>query len=353
MISDERIKELWSGENNTRPILGVNKVLAFARAIEAECRVPKGWVLVPVEPTPEMHAAGMAAIESAPDVGGVCLPNTAEAYECYVAMLAAAPQPEKAEPDVPFPGMQEAFEAHYSQSFTDRDWRREAGVWAAAWKAATRYAECQKVPEGWVLVPLPRFWNKQQSRAWHRAIPNLHAAFDALAEAAEPDFCDTHCTWLDHHPDCERAEPTIAAILPNGATASNVYEAYEEGRKSVQPVAQEPVAFMNAQGKPVSAKWLKHHALEREQDEYTIPLYAAPPAPETGHERANGNAVLVPCDKLAQMKDRIAELERQQTVLVDALERCRDTQVIHTTCYRIANAALATIDKALSIKRES
>lgn len=128
------------------------------------------------------------------------------------------PQPEKAEPDVPFPGMQEAFEAHYSQSFTDRDWRREAGVWAAAWKAATRYAECQKA----------------------------------------------------------------------------------------EPVAQEPVAFMNAQGKPVSAKWLKHHALEREQDEYTIPLYAAP-QPDLAAERAN--AVLVPCDKLAQMKDRIAELE--------------------------------------------
>ncbi len=45
---------------------------------------------------------------------------------------------------------------------------------------------------------------------------------------------------------------------------------------SPDPVAQEPVAFMNAHGKPVSAKWLKHHALEREQDEYTIPLYTAP-----------------------------------------------------------------------------
>ncbi len=34
-------------------------------------------------------------------------------------------------------------------------------------------------------------------------------------------------------------QPPIVAILPNGATASNVYAAYEEGRKSVEP-AQEP-----------------------------------------------------------------------------------------------------------------
>ena len=39
-------------------------------------------------------------------------------------------------PDAPYPGMIEAFEAHYAQSFADRDWRKETGVWAAAWKAA-------------------------------------------------------------------------------------------------------------------------------------------------------------------------------------------------------------------------
>lgn len=39
-------------------------------------------------------------------------------------------------PDAPYPGMIEAFEAHYGQSFTDKDWREETGVWAAAWKAA-------------------------------------------------------------------------------------------------------------------------------------------------------------------------------------------------------------------------
>lgn len=41
-------------------------------------------------------------------------------------------------PDAPCPGMIEAFEDHYGQSFTDKDWRNEAGTWAAAWGYATR-----------------------------------------------------------------------------------------------------------------------------------------------------------------------------------------------------------------------
>ena len=45
-----------------------------------------------------------------------------------------------------------------------------------------------------------------------RALPhldtNLHIHADirahlAAEEKKEPDFCDTHCTWLDHHHDCE------------------------------------------------------------------------------------------------------------------------------------------------------
>ena len=38
----------------------------------------------------------------------------------------------------PYPGMIGAFEAHYGQSFKDKDWRNEASVWAQAWSAATR-----------------------------------------------------------------------------------------------------------------------------------------------------------------------------------------------------------------------
>ena len=39
-------------------------------------------------------------------------------------------------PEAPYPGMIGAFESHYGQSFADKDWRNEASVWAAAWKAA-------------------------------------------------------------------------------------------------------------------------------------------------------------------------------------------------------------------------
>lgn len=40
-------------------------------------------------------------------------------------------------PDAPYPGMIGSFESHYGQSFSDKDWRNEASVWAAAWKAAS------------------------------------------------------------------------------------------------------------------------------------------------------------------------------------------------------------------------
>ena len=43
----------------------------------------------------------------------------------------------------PYPGMIGAFEAHYGQSFKDKDWRNEASVWAQAWSAATRAALLQ------------------------------------------------------------------------------------------------------------------------------------------------------------------------------------------------------------------
>ena len=50
-------------------------------------------------------------------------------------------------PDAPYPGMADAFEQHFSQSFTDREWRAESATWAAAWKAAKRHeAQAQPAP---------------------------------------------------------------------------------------------------------------------------------------------------------------------------------------------------------------
>ena len=52
-------------------------------------------------------------------------------------------------PDAPYPGMADAFEQHFSQSFTDREWRAESGTWAAAWKAAKNHGAqpAPSVPE--------------------------------------------------------------------------------------------------------------------------------------------------------------------------------------------------------------
>jgi len=62
--------------------------------------------------------------------------------------------------------------------------------------------------------------------------------------------------WLDHELSCEAQELLAqpeqnkpAAIMPNGVCVSNVYDAYEEGRKSLMS-EQEPVAWM----------WKKHTA---------------------------------------------------------------------------------------------
>lgn len=49
-------------------------------------------------------------------------------------------------PDAPYPGMIEAFETHYGQSFRDKDWRPEAACWAAAWRKAVLVANPQAEP---------------------------------------------------------------------------------------------------------------------------------------------------------------------------------------------------------------
>jgi hypothetical protein len=136
--------------------------------------VPNGWKLVPEEPTPAMYDRVMREGYYHDDPKAVKAVLRAE----YQDMLAAAPQPPVAAqepievhepkcpaligdactcdrhgpaadkawarfcakigdgPNAPYPGMISAFERYYAQSFTDKDWRREASVWAAAWKQA-------------------------------------------------------------------------------------------------------------------------------------------------------------------------------------------------------------------------
>lgn len=68
----------------------------------------------------------------------------------------------------------------------------------------------------------------------------------------------------------EPKPPTILARLPNGATVSNVYEAYEAGLKEGKAKTQEPVTHvigLDNEGKEVVVKLQK-------------PLYTTPPARE-------------------------------------------------------------------------
>lgn len=116
----------------------------FSASVPPVPSVPDGWQMVPKRITPHMGHAVEA-----------CLDDDGSIQAMWDAAIAAAPQPERSadesvrqswarfchelhrSPDAPYPGMSEAFERHFSQSFIDRDWRRESQVWAAAWKSAT------------------------------------------------------------------------------------------------------------------------------------------------------------------------------------------------------------------------
>jgi hypothetical protein len=60
-------------------------------------------------------------------------------------------------------------------------------AWWAGWLSRARYAEA--------LAAAPSAAQEPQA-----ATPADYA------EAEQDTFCDAHCTWRDHHPDCQRAE---------------------------------------------------------------------------------------------------------------------------------------------------
>jgi len=82
----------------------------------------------------------------------------------------------------------------------------------------------------------------------------------------------------------KQPESTAEAIMPNGVCISNVYAAYEEGRKSVMS-EQEPVAWIietEIHGK--LSEWVctdkKHYMEAHDGAKDPIPLYLAPPKRE-------------------------------------------------------------------------
>ena len=47
----------------------------------------------------------------------------------------------------PLPGMISAFENQFGQAWTDREWRQEASIWAAAWRAAMSQADASQAED--------------------------------------------------------------------------------------------------------------------------------------------------------------------------------------------------------------
>lgn len=74
----------------------------------------------------------------------------------------------------------------------------------------------------------------------------------------------------------DKPTATFMAVMPNGVCVSNVYDAYEAGRKSViaEQTEQEPVAWMQDS--------IELYVLEEKSAirGYVIPLYTAPPKRE-------------------------------------------------------------------------
>jgi hypothetical protein len=78
----------------------------------------------------------------------------------------------------------------------------------------------------------------------------------------------------------KQPESTAEAVMPNGVCVSNVYDAYEEGRKSVM-VEQEPVAWKVIDGTNGKYMFSRIKPTERSYKyDVVIPLYLAPPTRE-------------------------------------------------------------------------
>jgi hypothetical protein len=73
-------------------------------------------------------------------------------------------------------------------------------------------------------------------------------------------------------------DATLMDYMPNGSAVSNVYEAYEEGRKSVM-FEQEPVAWCQMVEGKVQDLLTSFEMKDWIYDKSWMPLYLAPPKP--------------------------------------------------------------------------
>ena len=75
--------------------------------------------------------------------------DSAALYKARKVAAGIPPSPRNLnDSDSPYPGMADAFERHFGQSWTDPGWRSEASTWAAAWKVALQQIRVRPTPGG-------------------------------------------------------------------------------------------------------------------------------------------------------------------------------------------------------------
>jgi hypothetical protein len=117
--------------------------------------------------------------------------------------------------------------------------------------------------------------------------------------------------WLNNTISCEveelLAQPEqdqAGAVMPNGVCVSNVYDAYEEGRKSVM-VEQEPVGYLYKQ-MDCYGEWATIFKVDKPYITWhdikdIVPVYTAPPKPEQ--------------DNIQYLLDQVARLTAENAML--------------------------------------
>lgn len=188
-MTDDRIGEIWRlPENYCKP-------LAFGRAIEAECRVPDGWQLVPMEPTASQLDV---AVSFALNVK-LCNDYNWSAYmrDVYARMLAAAPKPEPERKHETVPTLAEPSE--YAKSFQDM------------------------ITHGYSFMK-----------------DGMRIPPEDVIEPAEPD-CECGAVASEHCPACEPVAQEYQPLGPATTEDQKIYDSIAANYS--QPVAQEPVAF--------------------------------------------------------------------------------------------------------------
>ena len=113
-------------------------------------------------------------------------------------------------PDAPYPGMADAFEQHFSQSFIDREWKAEAATWAAAWKAAKRHCAqpAPSVPEGVSFIDTSQLEGVVSTEIVH-SYPPPSGWLRAIDEA----LVTTHIGVANAHDTYEQAKAKLDSLI--------------------------------------------------------------------------------------------------------------------------------------------